>query len=257
MDSSEADFDFGKFCTKYRENFPNEPDLKQLVITRSVMKLGDFYKSLQENLQDEAAQTTPTKNLGTLTDYAELFKVLDTYPSNLQRVPKKREFQRANSSTLKINDTLQDQTAANTSSPSVALSNTLQNDVGPTPAEVYNDFQKLKQKLKKVHEQSAALKKEKSQYLAKVEQLQQFTQQLEKLMPCEREIPDAFTASEEANLLSIAENMKQLNYLRTHSLSNAADLRDPNAAARLEILVDVLNYTLMQITCYNNAWYCI
>lgn len=253
MDASAEDFDFDKFTANYRENFPNETNLKQLCITKSVMKLDDFSKSLQKNLQDEAAQTTPTKKLGTLEEYAELFKVLDTYPSNLQRVTKKRDLQRANSSILKVNDTLQDQTVTNTSSPTQALSSTLPSDTGPSAVEVYNDFYKFKQKLKQVHEQTAALKMEQSQYMAKIEQLLQFTQQLDKLLPSEQEVPEALTPSEEAYLLALVENLKQLNYVRTHSLSNVTDLRDTSAAARLEILVDVLNYTLMQITCYNNA----
>lgn len=250
MDASAEDFNFDKFTANYKENFPNETNLKQLCITKSVMKLDDFSKSLQKNLQDEAAQTTPTKKLGTLEEYAELFKVLDTYPSNLQRVTKKRDLQRTNSSMLKVNDTLQDQTVTNTSSPT--LSTTLPSDSGPTAVKVYNDFFKFKQKLKQVHEQTAALKVEQSQYMAKIEQLQQFTQQLDKLLPSEQEVPEALTPSEEANLLALVENLKQLNYVRTHSLSNVIDQRDTSAAAHLEILVDVLNYTLLQITSYNN-----
>ncbi|KAH8415671.1 hypothetical protein KR222_008133 [Zaprionus bogoriensis] len=250
MEASEAEsnINFGKFSAAIQEHFDDKIDLKQLCITRSVMNLADFSKSLQQNLQEEGAQRTPTKKLGTVAEYADLFKVLDTYPSNLQRVTKKRDLQRANSSTLKSNDTLQDQTVGNLSSPSMTLSSTLPHQGGMTAAEALNDFNKFKQKLRQVYEEQAALRKEQSAYLAKIAQLQQFAQQLEKLMPGMRVSPDAFTASEQANLMAIAENMQQLNYMRDNSLSSAFDARDTSSAARLELLVDVLNYTLKQIT---------
>ncbi|XP_034481152.1 augmin complex subunit msd5 [Drosophila innubila] len=253
MDPSDVGFDFSEFSSEFDKNFKeNAINLKELCITRSIVKPADFFKNLQQHMQDEASQTTPTKKLGTVAEYAELFKVLDTYPSNLQRISKKRELQRANSTILKGNDTTtQDQTTINTSSPSLSLNITRQEDER-TAAEVYTDFKNFQQKLRNVYEETAALKNRQSEYMGMINQLQNFTQQLEKLMPGQREAPDAFTASEEANLVGIAENLKQLNYMRTNSLSKVANPRE-TAVARLEILVDILTYTLLQISCYNNA----
>ncbi|KAL7734013.1 hypothetical protein ACLKA6_011702 [Drosophila palustris] len=253
MESSDGGIDFSEFSLKFSKNFKeNAINLKELCITRSIVKPADFFKNLQKHMQDEASQTTPTKKLGTVAEYAELFKVLDTRPSNLQRVTtKKRELQRANSTILKGNDTTQDQTTINTSSPSLSLNNTRQEDER-TAAEVYTDFKKFQQKLKSVYEEATALNKIQSEYMGMITQLQNFTQQLEKLMPCDREAPNAFTASEEAYLVGIAENLKQLNYMRSDCMAKVANPRE-TSVARLEVLVDVLTYTLLQISCYNNA----
>lgn len=254
MESSDGGLDFSEFSSKFSKSFKeNAINLKELCITRSIVKPEDFFKNLQKHMQDEARQTTPTKKLGTVPEYAELFKVLDTRPSNLQRVTsKKRELQRAHSTILKGNDSTQDQTTINnTSCPSLSLNNTRQEDER-TAAEVYTDFKKFQQKLRSVYEEAAALNEIQSEYMGTITQLQNFTQQLEKLMPCDREAPDAFTASEEASLVGIAENLKQLNHLRSDCLAKVANPRE-TAVARLEVLVDVLTYTLVQISCYNNA----
>lgn len=252
MDFSDVSFNFGEFSSNFDKNFKeNAINLKELCITRSVMKPANFFKNLQQHMQDEAAQTTPTKKLGTVAEYAELFKLLDTYSSNLQRVNKKRELQRVNSTILKGNDTTQDQSTINTSSPSLSFNNTRPEDER-TAAEVYTDFKKFQQKLRNVYEDAAALNKLQSEYIGMITHLQHFTQQLEKLMPCEREAPDAFTASEEATLAGIAENLKQLNFMRSNCASKVINPGE-TTIARLEIIVDVLNYTLFQISCYNNA----
>ncbi|KAH8371050.1 hypothetical protein KR093_006008 [Drosophila rubida] len=247
MATNDATFNFQEFTRKFYENFKqHDINLKELCITRSVMKTSEFFESMQQQMQEEAAQTTPTKQLGTVAEYAELFKVLDTYPSNLQRstTNKKRELQRVNSSTLKVSD--EQSTINNSSVSSTTLNNTRPED-GRKAAEVYGDFKKFQQKLRTIYEEAAALNKGQAAHLQSITQLQQFAQQVEQLLPCEREAPDAFTTSEEAILVGIAENLKQLNDLRSQSLVQVASSND-SALARLEILVEVLSYTLMQIT---------
>ncbi|KAH8408437.1 hypothetical protein KR215_005591 [Drosophila sulfurigaster] len=252
MEAGDAEFDFNEFTTKFHKHFKqSDINLKELCITRSVMKMGDAFKSLQQQMQEEAAQTTPTKQLSSVAEYAEFFKVLDTYPSNLQRATtqKKRELQRSNSSTLRINDT-QDQSSINNNSTaaSTTLNNTRPEDERKA-AEVYADFKKFQQKLRAVYEEAAALKQAQTAHMNSIAQLQQFAQQLEKLLPsCEREAADAFTASEEASLEAIAENLKQLNYMRSQGQLAQVTNCNESALARVEILVEVLSYTLMKMT---------
>ncbi|XP_034111458.1 augmin complex subunit msd5 [Drosophila albomicans] len=252
MEAGDAEFDFNEFTTKFHKHFKqSDINLKELCITRSVMKMGDAFKSLQQQMQEEVAQTTPTKQLSSVAEYAELFKVLDTYPSNLQRATttqKKREMQRSNSSTLKVNDTQDQSSINNSTAASTTLNNTRPEDERKA-AEVYADFKKFQHKLRAVYEEAAALKQAQTAHMNSIAQLQQFAQQLEKLLPsCEREATDAFTASEEASLEAIAENLKQLNYMRSQGQLAQVTNCNESALARVEILVEVLSYTLMKMT---------
>ncbi|EDV96405.1 GH16229 [Drosophila grimshawi] len=211
------------------------------------MKPAGFLKNLEEHMMPKVTMTSPKRELGTVEEYAGLFKAFDTYPTNLQPTTKKRELQRTNSIILKGNDATQDQSAMSNSSVSLASMVTRLGEQ-PSITKIFSDFKKFQQKLRQLQDEATPLANTQLMYLSKIAQLETFAQQLEKLMPNEREAPDAFTADEENTLTTIVENMKQLNFLRGHSLPQV----DP-AAPRIEALVDVLNYTLMQITCYNNA----
>ncbi|XP_034658472.1 augmin complex subunit msd5 [Drosophila subobscura] len=234
--------DFMQFAEKLRNEkyVKHVKCLKDLCVTKSVMKPKVFFDSLPKMLEEEASTTTPTKDLGTVAEYAELFKVLDEYPSNLQKNPKKRELQRsATLDQLELCESmkrLEEQRSA---------------------VEVYNEFKGFQKKLAKAYDEAAELEKAESVYAKKLAQLQTFAQQIEKLMPTEGEAPpDAFTADEEQKLLEIAKNMEELNYLRSNSLQlpNPSDIvAGGSLVARLEMFVDVLTFTLMQISSYTAA----
>ncbi|EDW69374.1 augmin complex subunit msd5 [Drosophila virilis] len=248
----DANFDYSAFTVKCNEYFDQHPiNLRELCVTKSVIRANDFFKSLEENIEAETTPTSPGKVLGTVEEYAELFKVFETYPSNLQRQPKKRELHRAGSVIIKGTDAMQDQSAINTSSACLALSMSRMEQES-SAAQVYKDYKNFQQKLRQVFNEASALEGEQSVYLDKIAQLEIFAQQLEKLMPSQREAPDAFTAEEASKLNAIAENMKQLNYLRSHSLSPVLNPMD-TTVARLETLVEVLNYTLTQISCFSTT----
>ncbi|ALC42996.1 msd5 [Drosophila busckii] len=250
-----ADFNFGEFSVKFKQTFGDEGvDMRELLIKKSVMKPADFFDNMQQNMQKVASTITPTRELGTVGEFAELFRELDTYPNNLQRVPKKRELQRTNSSILKGNEST-DQASPHVSTSNVSLNNISRHVEQRTASEVYKDFRKFQENLRQLKGKVSAQEKPQAALAAMLSQLHNFVQQLEKLMPCELDAPDAFTESEQANLLAIAANMEQLNFLHDNklSLSQLANPRDSDAAfARLETLVDVLNYTLRQISCYNS-----
>lgn len=243
----DENFNFTVFSAKCNKYIKENPiNLRELCITKSVIKTNDFLKGVEAE-EAEMAPAMSNKELGTMDEYAELFKVFETYPTNLQRLPKKRDLQRTNSAIIKGTDAIQDQTAINSSSVTPALSCS-RVDEQQSASKVFNDYKKFQQKLRQAYNEAASLEKEQSKWLAKIAQLEMFVQQLAKLMPREREVPNALTPEEQSKLAAIAENMKELNYLRANSLTQLADPVD--AAGRQDTFVDVLNYALMQISSF-------
>nr|XP_016935003.1 augmin complex subunit msd5 [Drosophila suzukii] len=253
----ENNVDFSRISSKlYQKYAQHVRNLKDVCVSKTVMKPGAFFDSLQQMMEEEAAATTPAKDMGSVADYAELFRTLEEYPSNLQRMPKKRELQRTNSMFLRGAGAAEDSVAMAMNTSNVSLSLTRLEEQR-SAVDVYNDFKAFQRKLAKIYDEAAALDTTDSIYKQKLSQLHGFAQQLEKLMPTGGESPpDAFTSEEQETLLAIASNMEQLNYLRSNSLQ----LPNPNEilangslAARLEMFVEVLTYTLLQISSYNMA----
>ncbi|KAH8303660.1 hypothetical protein KR018_009778 [Drosophila ironensis] len=249
MDNS---VDFGKLSSKLYGNYSQLAlSLKELCVSKSVIKPPAFFESLQRQIDDEARNTTPSQDLGSVADYAELFRALDEYPANLQKShPKKRELQRANSTFLKGADA--DVTAnLNTSNLSLSMSRL---EEQRSAVEIYGDFKGFQRKLAKVYEEAAALDTIETIQTDKLAQIRGFAQQLEKLLPSGEGSPtEAFTAAEQETLLAIAANMEQLNYLRSHSpqMPNLGEIvANGSLAARLEMYVEVLSYALMQISIF-------
>jgi len=253
----ENNVDFSRISSKlYQKYAQHVRNLKDVCVSKTVMKPGAFFDSLQQMMEEEAAATTPAKDMGSVSDYAELFRTLEEYPANLQRMPKKRELQRTNSMFLRGAGAAEDSVAMAMNTSNVSLSLTRLEEQR-SAVDVYNDFKAFQRKLAKIYDEAAALDTTDSIYKQKLSQLHGFAQQLEKLMPTGGESPpDAFTSEEQETLLAIASNMEQLNYLRSNSLQ----LPNPNEilangslAARLEMFVEVLTYTLLQISSYNMA----
>ncbi|EDV39497.1 uncharacterized protein Dana_GF10063 [Drosophila ananassae] len=251
----ETKLDFGKISSRLYGNYSHlAKTLKERCVVKTVMKPPAFFDSLERMMDEEAKVVTPSKDLGSVPDYVELFKTLDEYPANLQKIqPKRRELQRANSTLLRSVDTLADQSSALNSS-NISLSMTRLEE-HRSAVEVYSDFKAFQRKLAKIYDEAAALDKTESIYKDKLAQLHGFAQQLEKLLPTNADsLPDAFSPADQEKLLAIAENMEQLNYMRSHSLQlpNASEIAATGSlAARLEMFVEVLNYTLLQISSYN------
>ncbi|XP_017063562.1 augmin complex subunit msd5 [Drosophila eugracilis] len=248
----EANVDFSRISAKlYQKYAQHVRNLKDVCVSKTVMKPGAFFDSLQQMMEEEAAATTPPKDLGSVADYTELFKTLEEYPANLQKITKKRELQRTNSTILRGVD---ESAAINNSNVSLSLTRL---EEQRSAVDVYNDFKVFQRKLAKIYDEAAALDTTESIYKQKLTQLHGFAQQMEKLMPTGGEsLPDAFTSEEQEKLLTIAANMEQLNYLRSNNLQfpNPSEiLAHGSPAARLEMLVEVLTYTLLQISSYNMA----
>uniref|UniRef100_A0A6P4FF05 Uncharacterized protein LOC108048139 n=1 Tax=Drosophila rhopaloa TaxID=1041015 RepID=A0A6P4FF05_DRORH len=250
----EANVDFSRISSKLYKKYPQHvKNLKDVCVSKTVMKPGEFFDSLQQMMEEEAATTTPSKDLSSVAEYAELFKTLEEYPANLQKVPKKRELQRTNSTILRGPDESV-ATAINTSNVSLSLTRL---EEQRSAVDVYNDFKAFQRKLAKIYDEATALDTTESIYKQKLVQLHGFAQQLEKLMPTDGESPpDAFTLEQQRTLQTIAANMEQLNYLRSNSLQlpNPTEiLANGSLAARLEMFVEVLTYTLLEISSYNMA----
>ncbi|XP_016993187.3 augmin complex subunit msd5 [Drosophila takahashii] len=254
----ENSVDFSRISSKLYQKYPQHVrNLKDVCVSKTVMKPGAFFDSLQQMMEEEAAATTPAKEMGSVAEYAELFRTLEDYPANLQRMPKKRELQRTNSTILRGGGGAEDSSVAmamNSSNVSLSLTRLEEHR---SAVDVYNDFKAFQRKLAKIYDEAAALDTTESIYKQKLSQLHGFAQQLEKLMPSGAESPpDAFTPEEQEKLMTIAENMEQLNYLRSNSLQlpNPSEiLANGSLAARLEMFVEVLTYTLLQISSYNMA----
>ncbi|KAH8255251.1 hypothetical protein KR038_007532 [Drosophila bunnanda] len=257
----ETKLDFGTIASKLYRNYGQHlKNLKDCCVSKTVMKPPAYFENLQLMLDEETAAMTPPNDLGSVAEYAELFKTLEEYPANLQKIPKKRgELQRANSTLLRGTEastaTQADQsTAINTSNISLSMTRL---EEQPSAVEVYKDFRAFQRKLEKIYEEIAALDTTESIYKKKLVQLNGFAQQLEKLMPTGGDAPpDAFSADQQEKLLALAANMEQLNYLRSNSLPlpNPSEIMaNGSVAARLEMFVEVLTYALMQISSYNMA----
>ncbi|XP_033158016.1 augmin complex subunit msd5 [Drosophila mauritiana] len=250
----ETNVDFSSISTKlYRKYAQHVRNLKDVCVSKTVMKPGAFFDSLQQMMEEEAAATTPPRDLSSVADYAELFKTLEEYPANLQKIHKKRDLQRTNSTLLRGAD---ESVAMGINTSNVSLSLTRLEEQR-SAVDVYNDFKGFQRKLAKIYDEAAALDTTESIYKQKLTQLHGFAQQLEKLMPTGGESPpDAFTSEQQEKLLTIAANMEQLNYLRSNSLQlpNPDEiLATGSLAARLEMFVEVLTYTLLQVSSYNMA----
>ncbi|KAH8234946.1 hypothetical protein KR032_006249 [Drosophila birchii] len=251
-----TEVDFGTIAAKVYRNYGQHlKNLKDCCVAKTVMKPPAFFENLQLMLEEETATMTPPKDLGSVAEYAELFKTLEEYPTNLQKMPKKRgELQRANSTLLRSTETstaaqADQSTAINTSNVSLSMTRL---EEQPSAVEVYKDFRAFQRKLEKIYEETAALDTMESVYKQKLAQIHGFAQQVEKLMPTGGDAPpDAFSADQQEKLLALAANMEELNYL----CSNTLPLPNPSElmanGARLEMFVDVLTYALMQISSYN------
>ncbi|KAI8039449.1 augmin complex subunit msd5 [Drosophila gunungcola] len=248
----EVNVDFSEISSKLHQKYAQHvKNLKELCVSKTVMNPSAFFDSMQQMMEEEAATSTPAEDLGSVSEYAELFRTLEEYPANLQRMPKKRELQRTNSTMLRGAD---ESVAINTSNVSLSLTRLEEQS---SAVDVYNDFKAFQQKLAKIYDEAAALDTTESIYKQKLSQLHGFAQQVEKLMPSGGESPpDPFTLEQQEKLLTIAANMEQLNYLRSNSLQlpNPSEiLANGSLAARLEMFVEVLNYALLQISSYNMA----
>ncbi|KAH8379631.1 hypothetical protein KR009_006252 [Drosophila setifemur] len=253
----ETQVDFGKISSRLYGNYAQlAKNLKEQCVSKTVMKPPAFFLSLQRMMEEEEKTTSPSKDMD-VVDCADLFRTLDEYPQNLQKIhhpTKKRELQRANSMFLKSADATADQsTALNTSNVSLSMSRL---EEQRSAVELYGEFKVFQRKLAKIYNEAAALDTAEGIYKDKLAQIHGFAQQLEKLLPTgsHSHLPDAFTPDDESKLLAIAENMEQLNYLRSHRLQlpNPAEiLASGSVAARLEMLVEVLTYALMEISSCN------
>jgi len=82
----ENNVDFSRISSKlYQKYAQHVRNLKDVCVSKTVMKPGAFFDSLQQMMEEEAAATTPAKDMGSVSDYAELFRTLEEYPANLQR----------------------------------------------------------------------------------------------------------------------------------------------------------------------------
>uniref|UniRef100_UPI003FA615FF Augmin complex subunit msd5,Green fluorescent protein,Glutathione S-transferase class-mu 26 kDa isozyme n=1 Tax=Drosophila melanogaster TaxID=7227 RepID=UPI003FA615FF len=176
----ETNVDFSSISSKlYRKYAQHVRNLKDVCVSKTVMKPGAFFDSLQQMMEEEAAATTPPRDLSSVADYAELFKTLEEYPANLQKMPKKRELQRTNSTLLRGAD---ESVAMGINTSNVSLSLTRLEEQR-SAVDVYNDFKGFQRKLAKIYDEAAALDTTESIYKQKLTQLHGFAQQLEKLMP--------------------------------------------------------------------------
>uniref|UniRef100_A0A1I8PT55 Uncharacterized protein n=1 Tax=Stomoxys calcitrans TaxID=35570 RepID=A0A1I8PT55_STOCA len=253
--------DFDKIESAITKKY--EDGVKSALEPMNITELKDFYKFYQEEekaIDDE--EVGPVKNTPSLEMFAEIFKLLDNHPSNLQKPkPKAALITRdrmnstiSRSSTSSLNDLCT--SASNSSLNQKDASNSSLNmakfeENFIKPSETYSNFCKFQKQLKQITLEIEDQSIEKD-YMAKLKQLNNFSQQLEKLLPKEKVGQSALTTEEENILGALVNKMDDLNCIRDNQgiFSQESNPIYTNSQ-RLDSLVDILSHCLIAANSFN------
>lgn len=243
--------DFSEISKKIHKNHnEHEKNIKEHRVKTSIMNLSDFYDAYQREVKEINSEITPSKDNPSVSDFADIFKAFEEYPSNLskpKRMPTKEQQQRMNCTmardmSIMINSREQ--------SPSMtSLQNIMRNAAElPSASEIYNDFKKFQQKLAQFLQETQQQECAKS-YEKKLDQLCAFGKQLEKLCPTVSNTEQAFTSEEEAKLQTILANLEELNYIRENQeiFTNGTPTVSTQSA-RTESFMNLITYLLNTVS---------
>ncbi|XP_054733821.1 augmin complex subunit msd5 [Anastrepha obliqua] len=228
----------------YKNYKEHEKNIKENRVKTSIISLSDFYEGYQREIKEINSEITPSRDNPKVTDFADIFKTFEEYPSNLQkpkRQPTREQLQRMNSTTAR------DMTIMISSSEQSPCSTSLQNLIRstaelPSASEIYTDFRKFQQKLAQFLaevEQHECVKS----YESKLDQLCAFGKQLEKLRPTTNNSGPAFTEQEEIKLQAILTHLEQLNYIRENQeIFSNGTLTVNGQSARSESFMNLITY---------------
>uniref|UniRef100_D3TS72 Hypothetical conserved protein n=1 Tax=Glossina morsitans morsitans TaxID=37546 RepID=D3TS72_GLOMM len=237
---------FSKVSEAVMKNYEEyESVMKSGYCEERVISLDEFYRKYQQEakqIEEEALRATPT-----LEYFMEAFKSVDEYPDNIQKPKKLAPIKdRHQSTSLKCSISLTDVSQSNSNiSQSHNLLSLAKPEGLPTASETFNDFKKFQQHLKQLN---ASLRDRQNEvaYVAKLQRLNHFSQQLTKLYPKEGNIKLALTEKEEKNLDKLLEEIDNAN--ATRSYYNI--LKQPNCGTskRLEKLTQILSFCLHSVS---------
>lgn len=248
--------DFDRIESALNEKY--ESVVKTALEQSNITDLKDFYKVYYDEKKaiDEEC-VTPTKKTPKLENFAEVFKLLDVHPPNLQKtkpkVPPMRE--RANStisrsSTSSLNDLSSSLSQKDSSTSSLNLA-TKYEEPTVKPSDTYKNFIMFQKQLKQVQQELEQQSVEKG-YEVKLKQLGHFSQQLEKLLPSDKVGQPALTPEEEKILSELVEKMDDLNFIRTnHGLFCQQNNPIFNNSQRLDNVIDILSHCLISVNSFN------
>lgn len=254
--------DFDKLGFAITEKY--EGVVKSALDLSNIADFNDFYKvyHAEEKAVDEEC-VTPTKTTPKLKLFAEVFKLLDVHPPNLQKPKPKAApaFRDRLNSTISRSST----SSLNDLSPSASITNlnqkdtscsslnlvTKYEDVTTKPSDTYKNFVMFQKQLKqlKLEMEQQSVEKE---YELKLKQLNNFSQQLEKLLPSEKVGHSALTPDEENILSTLVEKMDDLNFIRAnYGIFDQQNNPIFKNSQRLDSLVDILSHCLISATSFN------
>lgn len=234
----------------YKNHNEHEKNIKEHRVKTSIINLSGFYDDYEREVKEINSEITPSKDNPTVSDFADIFKAFEYYPSNLhkpKRQPTKDQQQRMNYTmardmTIMVNS--REQSPGNTS-----LQNIMRSTAElPSASEIYNDFKKFQQKLKQYLNETQQQECAK-QYEMKLDQLCAFGKQLEKLCPTVINTEQAFTPEEEMKLQAILANLEELNYIRENQEIFTSGAPTVNAqSARTESFMNLITYLLNTVS---------
>ncbi|XP_061391526.1 augmin complex subunit msd5 [Musca vetustissima] len=249
--------DFDKIDLALTEKY--EAVVKTALEQSTITDLKDFYNVYHDEKKaiDEEC-VTPTKKTPKLENFAEVFKLLDVHPPNLQKskpkAPPMRE--RANStisrsSTSSLNDLSSSSSQKDSSTSSLNLVTKYEEPPTIKPSDTYKNYITFQKQLKQVQLELEQQSVEKG-YETKLKQLGHFSQQLEKLLPSDKVGQAALTLEEEKILSELVEKMDDLNFIRTnHGLFCQENNPIFNNSQRLENVIDILSHCLIAANSFN------
>lgn len=249
MDSS----NFDKITAAITGSKSYEDVVYDVCHTPKVTSLTEFLKmyEAEEKFIDEKYDGEP-KVAPTIELFAEVFKKLDDFPANLQKLKKHAPIrERLNSNISKSSPTLNDSSSyVGNKENSASLLNLNKFDDVPTASETLKTFIKFQKELKQLNAEISRQDVE-EEYIAKLKQLAAFSQQLEKLLPTERVGRSALTEKEEVILEDVVNRMDDLNFIRNHNdISRQQNHSLNNTTRKLEDLVDILSHCLITLNTF-------
>ncbi|XP_075163423.1 mitotic spindle density 5 [Haematobia irritans] len=237
--------------------------IKSTLETMNITEHKDFYIAYQKEDQLSGEESSATKTPPNLEVFAEVFKLLDVYPTNVPK-PKQKTTpvlkDRMNSTISKSAASSLNDLCSNSSNSSIhqkESSNSSMNfsnkfeDFTAKPSDTYKNFLKFQMQLKQITSELADRRIEK-EYEGKLKQLYNFSQQLEKLLPREKVGHSALTPHEDSALAQLVNKVDDLCFLKDNQ-GIFCQKNNPiyNNTQRLDELIDILTHCLVAVNSFN------
>ncbi|XP_055853738.1 augmin complex subunit msd5 [Episyrphus balteatus] len=242
MENSSKNINFDEVAKVITLNFEEHTKvIHKCCVKSSIIPLADYYDALQKEYKTIESCTTPRKDKPDPLEYIDLFKAFDEYPTNLPKPKKQTARENA-----RLHSTMK---SSKTNSSSVSINSSKLVDDQPSAAVICKEFSKFSEKLanfkKELAEQSCS-----KEYNEKLENINTFARELDKLSLSEETGNDAFTEEEEAKIKQISKNMEHFAFIQENQDLYSNSTPTEASPGRLNDLVDIVTDALVAVNCY-------